>query len=66
MKREILNLVKTYPCCPGHDKFPCETYSSNRSKRARARDIKKEHQVVRRIQRRRLDKELTELSVQEP
>jgi hypothetical protein len=23
-------------CCPGHDKFPSETYRSRRSKRARA------------------------------
>lgn len=41
-------------CCPGHDTFPNDTYNSNRSKRARARDIKREHQVVRQIQKRQL------------
>lgn len=41
-------------CCPGHDDFPCETYSSRRSKRARSRDIKKEHRYVRKLQRREL------------
>lgn len=65
MRRELTKLVKVCYCCPGHDKYPTEKYSSNRSTRARARDKKTEHQVVRRIQRRRLDKELTELSVQE-
>ena len=23
-------------CCPGHDKFPCDTYRNRRSKKARA------------------------------
>lgn len=41
-------------CCPGHDTFPNDTYNSNRSKRARARDIKREHQVVRQIYKRQL------------
>ena len=27
---------KDHGCCPGHDKFPNETYRSRRSKRARA------------------------------
>jgi hypothetical protein len=27
---------KDFGCCPGHDKFPNETYGSRRSKKARA------------------------------
>jgi hypothetical protein len=27
---------KDHGCCPGHDKFPPDTYRSRRSKRARA------------------------------
>jgi len=30
-------------CCPGHDKFPDETYSNNRSKRAKRRATKIAH-----------------------
>lgn len=30
-------------CCPGHDKFPSDTYSTSRSKRAQARDTKLAH-----------------------
>lgn len=48
-------------CCPGHDKFPNDTYSSRRSHQARARDIKSEHQLVRQIHKRALDRELREL-----
>jgi len=51
MKREILKFKRGLDisgCCPGHDDWPHETYSSNRSKRARARDIGKEHRYVRR------------------
>jgi hypothetical protein len=51
MKREIKEIARLEQfcgCCPGHDIFPDETYSSRRSKRARARDIKKEHRYVRR------------------
>lgn len=52
MRREIerIKLRKHVSgCCPGHDDFPIETYSSNRSKRARSRDKKKEHRFARRI-----------------
>lgn len=45
-------------CCPGHDTFPDHTYNSRRSKKARARDIKIEHQLVRTIQKRQFKKEL--------
>lgn len=30
-------------CCPGHDKYPPDKYSSRRSQRARARDIRQSH-----------------------
>jgi len=49
MKREILGLKRgVSSCCPGHDQFPDDTYKNNRSKRARSRDIKKEHRLARR------------------
>lgn len=48
MKREIKDIVRVEQCCPGHDNWPCDTYKSNRSKRARSRDIAKEHRYVRR------------------
>lgn len=55
MKREILTQRRgDCWCCPGHDKFPDETYSSNRSKKARARDKKIEHRVARKQVRREL------------
>lgn len=34
-------------CCPGHDKFPAETYSTSRSKHAQTRDTKIAHQRAR-------------------
>lgn len=45
-------------CCPGHDKFPNDSYNSRRSKKARARDIKKEHRMVRRILKQNVLKDL--------
>lgn len=55
MKRELLNFKRGVSgCCPGHDQFPCETYNNNRSKRARSRDKKREHQLVRVLQNRQL------------
>jgi len=35
-------------CCPGHDKYPCDTYENNRSKRAQTRDTAKAHRAERR------------------
>lgn len=53
MKREILTLRRGDSwCCPGHDKFPNETYRNKRSKHARARDKRIEHQTVRAIVKR--------------
>lgn len=52
MKRMLLTLRRgDCGCCPGHDKFPCETYRNRRSKKARSRDIKCEHRYVRRTLR---------------
>lgn len=34
-------------CCPGHDRYPRETYSNKRSKRAKRRDTKIAHRVER-------------------
>lgn len=61
MKREILTMKRhVCGCCPGHDKFPAETYSSRRSKKARARNKKVEHQQVRTIQKRNIALQLIE------
>ena len=49
--------TKTHGCCPGHDTFPSETYNSRRSKKARARDRKIEHQYIRSLLKRRLHEE---------
>jgi hypothetical protein len=52
MKREILNLDnhrKNNWCCPGHDKWPEDTYSKNRSKKQCAVFKTKEHRLARRI-----------------
>ena len=55
MKREILKLKpKVTTCCPGHDKYPDDVYRNHRSKKARSRDKKKEHQHARSIQKRKL------------
>ena len=51
MRREIEQLWSQHKldqCCPGHDRFPNDTYRSRRSKRARARDKGIEHRFVRR------------------
>lgn len=55
MKREIKDIKRITPCCPGHDDWPSETYKSRRSKKARARDKAKEHRYVRRIKKQTLD-----------
>ncbi|EBX1873577.1 hypothetical protein DRD23_08690 [Salmonella enterica subsp. enterica serovar Enteritidis] len=54
MKREINDVIDPGSCCPGHDTFPADTYRSNRSKKARAEGIKKEHRHVRRVKKHRL------------
>ncbi len=59
MKRELKQLQPFQDeCCPGHDTWPTETYKSNRSKRARARDKKKEHKYVRTLANRKLKTEV--------
>jgi hypothetical protein len=60
MRREIEQLWsprKLDECCPGHDRWPNDTYRSNRSKRARSRDIGREHRYVRRQRKLALKKE---------
>jgi 3'-phosphoadenosine 5'-phosphosulfate sulfotransferase (PAPS reductase)/FAD synthetase len=61
MKRELLQISGKHRygcwCCPGHDKWPDETYKNNRSKRARSRDKKAEHQLVRTVTNREMLKE---------
>jgi hypothetical protein len=54
MRRDIENIKSPRQldeCCPGHDDWPCDTYRNRRSKRARARDIKREHRYARRVSR---------------
>lgn len=59
MRREILSLRRgDSGCCPGHDKFPADTYKNRRSKKARSRDRKIENRTVRRLQDRVLDRML--------
>ncbi len=59
MKREIILAgIHTGWCCPGHDLYPNETYRSRRSKKARSRDKKIEHQHARSIMKRETQKEI--------
>lgn len=34
-------------CCPGHDKFPRDTYNNRRSKKAHARAVRLAHKRAR-------------------
>lgn len=62
MKREILTKKRhVCGCCPGHDTFPGDTYRNRTSKHARSRDKKVEHQHVRAIVKREINKELDDL-----
>lgn len=59
MQREILKFKRKKfinGCCPGHDDFPDETYKSRRSKKARARDKRVEHQYARSLYNREIYK----------
>lgn len=51
MKREILDVYQPGHCCPGHDKYPSDTYKNRRSVSKRAEGIKKEHRHARRVKR---------------
>lgn len=44
-------------CCPGHDRFPKETYRNRRSKKAQTRDTQIAHQVARARAKRELSAE---------
>jgi len=59
--REILKWIWVSNCCPGHDTFPTETYNNRRSKKARAKWKRKEHQLVRQLVKRSLRKEYSKL-----
>lgn len=48
---------KDHGCCPGHDKYPSESYCNNRSKRAHSRDTKVMHRAERRRQKQNVSKE---------
>lgn len=64
MRREIFNFMlpsSICGCCPGHDIYPNSTYRSRRSKHARSRDKKVEHQHARSIAKRTLFSDLKEL-----
>ena len=62
--REIIKLRRgDCGCCPGHDKFPDDKYGNRHSTKARARDIKLEHRVVRRIHQRELNQMLMEVGL---
>ncbi len=38
---------KDFGCCPGHDKFPKETYKNRKSIRAQTRDTRIAHKAAR-------------------
>jgi hypothetical protein len=50
-------------CCPGHDKFPGDTYESKLSKRAQTRDTKIQHRVGRHRMKNNLIKELNQVEL---
>lgn len=61
MRREITDVYKPGHCCPGHDKYPADTYSSNRSKKARPEGIKREHRHARRVKKLHLQAEVHDI-----
>lgn len=63
MKREITDVYRPGRCCPGHDKYPCESYKSRRSTKQRAECIKKEHRHARRVKSYMLKNELSILAL---
>lgn len=44
-------------CCPGHDTFPKEKYSSRRSTKAHRRDTKIAHRMGRHLLNRKIETE---------
>ena len=61
MKRDIERLKGSIMsnCCPGHDDFPNDSYRNRKSKKARSRDKKVEHQYSRSLYKRILMRDLT-------
>ncbi len=67
MRRELLTKKRgLYNCCPGHDKYPGDTYSNRRSKKARSRGKKAEHQYARTIAKQGVLDELREIIADAP
>lgn len=67
MKRDIYATKRmkiVSGCCPGHDDYPMETYRSKRSKHARSRDKKIEHQHARSILKRLLRIEIVNMDTE--
>lgn len=63
MQRQILQFKRgVCGCCPGHDDYPTETYNSRRSKKARSRDKKVEHQHARSLMKRQLTNDVKQHS----
>jgi len=59
MRREILTLKAIgRSCCPGHDNWPCETYSTRASKRARSKGKTREHKYARTLAKREMIDEM--------
>lgn len=51
---------KDFGCCPGHDKFPKQSYKNRRSVKARARSVKLSHGIARAWAKRNILKEFME------
>lgn len=54
-----------YGCCPGHDTYPSERYSSRRSDKARSRDNKQCHRRGRRTDKMQLQQEVNNQFLEE-
>lgn len=61
MKREITDVLHPGYCCPGHDKYPSDTYRSRRSKKQRRVYKCKEHRHARRVKKQSLKQLVEEL-----
>lgn len=46
-------------CCPGHDKFPSDSYNSSRSKKARSKSKQDSHGRARALSRQEILKSTT-------
>lgn len=60
MKAYGVNQKYDQDCCPGHSRFPVDTYRNRRSKRAQTRDTKIAHRLERARVKVMIRKELDE------